>query len=120
MHFIVRRSTSICSRSSCMRTQRSTFDLYHYHRYYTSAQKAICLSSESTSAKMDSGPCASASSKSASVVDLISQSFPEFDHRGTIVEPFDNEGKRDGQFQDGERPLSLFLSLAYSENSTKS
>ena len=102
----------------------SAFDLYHYHRYYTSAQRTTSLSSESTSAKMDSGPltcvAASASSKSASVVDLISQSFPEFDHRGTIVEPFDNEGKRDGQFQDGERPLSLFLSLAYSRNSIKS
>lgn len=34
--------------------------------------------------------------------DLISRSFSPFDHRGLIVEPFDDETKRDGEFRDSE------------------
>jgi hypothetical protein len=35
----------------------------------------------------------------ASIVDLVSEQYPDFDHRGIIVEPFDNESKRDTEFQ---------------------
>ena len=35
-------------------------------------------------------------------VELITQSFPPFDHRKIIVEPFDNEAKRDEEFRHSE------------------
>ncbi|KAI0703719.1 hypothetical protein BC835DRAFT_1262355 [Cytidiella melzeri] len=49
--------------------------------------------------------------KDSSVADLISQSFPKFDHRGTIVEPFDNEGRRDTEFQDKLSKMIIELML---------
>lgn len=35
-------------------------------------------------------------------LDIISETFPPFDHRGKIVAPFDNETKRDAEFQESE------------------
>lgn len=32
------------------------------------------------------------------IADVISETFPPFNHRTTIVEPFDNESKRDAEF----------------------
>ncbi len=36
------------------------------------------------------------------IVDLISQTFPAFDHRASIVSPFETESQRDAKFQEGE------------------
>ncbi|KAI0792370.1 hypothetical protein C8Q75DRAFT_752540 [Abortiporus biennis] len=44
--------------------------------------------------------------KNRSITDIIGESFAEFDHRGKIVEPFDEESKRDAEFQE---KLSLML-----------
>ena len=41
-------------------------------------------------------------SEQRTLSDVISETFPAFDHRGTIIEPFDNEAKRDAEFQESE------------------
>lgn len=40
------------------------------------------------------------SSGQRTLSEVISETFPAFDHRGTIIEPFDNEAKRDAEFQE--------------------
>ena len=36
------------------------------------------------------------------VPDIISRTFPAFDHHGTITVPFENESKRDVEFEESE------------------
>lgn len=36
------------------------------------------------------------------ISELISKTYPPFDHRADIIEPFDNEAKRDTEFQESE------------------
>ncbi|KAI0078371.1 hypothetical protein K474DRAFT_1641767 [Panus rudis PR-1116 ss-1] len=45
--------------------------------------------------------------------DMIRQSFPPFDHRGTIVTPFDEESKRDAEFQEKLTEMLLELTLDF-------
>ncbi|KAI0090337.1 hypothetical protein BDY19DRAFT_939669 [Irpex rosettiformis] len=56
--------------------------------------------------------------RDASPVSLVMQSFPEFDHRGTIVKPFDVEGKRDSEFQDKLSKMVIELMLDFHAWST--
>lgn len=46
-----------------------------------------------------------------SVANLASQKFPAFDQQGVVVEPFEDESKRDIEFQESEymRPCVLLV-----------
>ncbi|CAL1699550.1 unnamed protein product [Somion occarium] len=46
-------------------------------------------------------------------LDIISETFPPFDHRGKIVAPFDNETKRDAEFQESLSIMLLALMLEF-------
>lgn len=41
-------------------------------------------------------------SQKRAISEVISKTFPPFDHRTTVVEPFDNEAKRDTEFLESE------------------
>lgn len=47
-----------------------------------------------------------------SVSEIISQKFSAFDHQGTIIEPFENESKRDVEFQESECMRSCMHAIA--------
>ncbi|KAH9917706.1 uncharacterized protein B0H18DRAFT_1033475 [Fomitopsis serialis] len=60
----------------------------------------------------------SQSSKRRAIADVISQTYPPFDHRSTIVEPFDNESKRDVEFLEKLNAMLLELMLDFHAWST--
>lgn len=53
---------------------------------------------------IEKSPAASLATQAQSrpILDLISQTFPPFDHRASIVTPFENENQRDAKFQEGQ------------------
>ncbi|OCH86503.1 hypothetical protein OBBRIDRAFT_797125 [Obba rivulosa] len=52
------------------------------------------------------------------ISEMISQTFPPFDHRSAIVEPFDNESKRDVEFLEKFNMMILELMLEFHAWST--
>lgn len=41
------------------------------------------------------------------IAEIITEKFPPFDHRSAIVEPFDNETKRDAEFMESASGCDL-------------
>lgn len=63
---------------------------------------------------MDTNRSQTDSMQKPSTKDVLSESFPSFDHNSSIIEPFDEEAKRDTEFRRSmcSRTLSqLFISL---------
>ena len=38
----------------------------------------------------------------ANIAEIVAETFPAFDHQAIIIEPFDNEAKRDAEFQESK------------------
>lgn len=70
------------------------------HCYKYSSLEGTCNSMEMESPRLTT-------KSELSPTELISESFPAFDHRGNIVEPFDNEARRDNEFKDSEMHSSF-------------
>ncbi|KAF9816589.1 hypothetical protein IEO21_03990 [Rhodonia placenta] len=52
------------------------------------------------------------------IAEIITEKFPPFDHRSAIVEPFDNETKRDAEFMEKLNTMLLELMLEFHAWST--
>ncbi len=59
------------------------------------------LTSQNPTPRIETQPPLNSNNKRA-ISEVISETSPTFDHRGNIVEPFDNEAKRDLEFQESE------------------
>ncbi|KAI0947951.1 hypothetical protein AcW1_009581 [Taiwanofungus camphoratus] len=57
-------------------------------------------------------------SQKRAISEVISKTFPPFDHRTTVVEPFDNEAKRDTEFLEKLNLVLLELMLEFHAWST--
>ncbi|KAH9947501.1 hypothetical protein B0H21DRAFT_778458 [Amylocystis lapponica] len=57
-------------------------------------------------------------SKNRAIAEVISETFPSFDHRSAVVEPFDNESKRDAEFLEKFNDMLLDLMLEFHAWST--
>lgn len=55
---------------------------------------------ESISSNLNVGKADASERSKRGVSEIISDVFTPFDHRGKIVAPFDNENKRDAEFQE--------------------
>ncbi|THG93384.1 hypothetical protein EW026_g7837 [Hermanssonia centrifuga] len=53
------------------------------------------------------------SNNKRAISEVISETSPKFDHRGNIVEPFDNEAKRDLEFQEKLSTMLIELMLEF-------
>ncbi|TCD60224.1 hypothetical protein EIP91_010532 [Steccherinum ochraceum] len=60
-----------------------------------------------------SEPREASKSEKDSATDVVSKSFPPFNHVGMIVQPFDQEVKRDEQFQNELSTMLLELMLDF-------
>ncbi|PCH35231.1 hypothetical protein WOLCODRAFT_139815 [Wolfiporia cocos MD-104 SS10] len=74
-------------------------------------------SSSSPACSQQEGDARSRTEKQ-SISEIIAETFPPFDHRTAVVEPFDNESKRDAEFLEKLNVMLLELVLEFHAWST--
>ncbi|KAH9840550.1 uncharacterized protein C8Q71DRAFT_412560 [Rhodofomes roseus] len=76
------------------------------------------MSSQGSSPLSQEKVIISENSRRRAIADVISKTYPSFDHRATVVEPFDSESRRDVEFLEKLNVMLLELMLEFHAWST--